>query len=122
MSPKYQRSDLFYRLLAAEYARRQERSMLYRLRQAKIPFDWTLESFPFKNQPVIDKRPNRSTPFSNSSESATARSSPSSLPKLRYSIVFVDPNFLCVDLSGPENKMRPGDKALAAARWRVARA
>lgn len=48
-------SDLIYRLLAAEYAHRQERSMLYRLRQAKIPFDWTLESFPFKNQPAIDK-------------------------------------------------------------------
>jgi len=48
-------SELIYRLLAAEYAHRQKRSMLYRLRQAKIPFDWTLESFPFNKQPAINK-------------------------------------------------------------------
>lgn len=48
-------SELIYRLLVAEYDHRQKRSMLYRLRQAKIPFDWTLESFPFKKQPAINK-------------------------------------------------------------------
>jgi len=48
-------SELIYRLLAAEYDHRQKRSMLYRLRQAKIPFDWTLESFPFNKQPAINK-------------------------------------------------------------------
>jgi DNA replication protein DnaC len=49
-------TESLYRLLCAEYAHRQERSMLYRLRQAKIPFDWTLESFPFKNQPAVNKK------------------------------------------------------------------
>ncbi len=49
-------SESLYRLLAAEYAHRQQRSMLYRLRQAKIPFDWTLESFPFKEQPAVNKK------------------------------------------------------------------
>ncbi|MDB4303928.1 IS21-like element helper ATPase IstB [Desulfosarcina sp.] len=48
-------SELLYRLLAAEHAHRQQRSLLYRLQQAKIPVDWTLESFPFKLQPTIQK-------------------------------------------------------------------
>jgi DNA replication protein DnaC len=49
-------TDSLYRLLAAEHAYRQQRSMLYRLSQAKIPFDWTLESFPFKEQPAVKKK------------------------------------------------------------------
>jgi DNA replication protein DnaC len=49
-------TDSLYRLLAAEHAHRQHRSMLYRLAQAKIPFDWTLESFPFKQQPAVNKK------------------------------------------------------------------
>ncbi|MGB9440726.1 MAG: IS21-like element helper ATPase IstB [Desulfobacterales bacterium] len=49
-------TDSLYRLLAAEHAHRQQRSMLYRLSQAKIPFDWTLESFPFKKQPAVKKK------------------------------------------------------------------
>jgi len=49
-------SESLLRLLAAEYAHRQQRSMLYRLAQAKIPFDWTLESFPFKQQPAVNKK------------------------------------------------------------------
>lgn len=48
-------SELLYRLLAAEHAHRQQRSLLYRLQQAKIPVDWTLESFPFK-RPSIKAR------------------------------------------------------------------
>jgi len=48
-------SELIFRLLAAEYAHRHARSMPYRLKQAKIPFDWTLESFPFQKQPTINK-------------------------------------------------------------------
>jgi DNA replication protein DnaC len=49
-------TESLYRLLSAEYAHRQQQSMLYRLRQAKIPFDWTLESFPFKKQPAVNKK------------------------------------------------------------------
>jgi DNA replication protein DnaC len=49
-------TESLYRLLAAEYAHRQQQSMLYRLRQAQIPFDWSLESFPFKKQPAVNKK------------------------------------------------------------------
>jgi DNA replication protein DnaC len=49
-------TESLYRLLAAEQAHRQQRSMLYRLQQAKMPFDWTLESFPFKKQPAVNKK------------------------------------------------------------------
>jgi len=49
-------TDSLLRLLAAEQAHRQQRSMLYRLSQAKLPFDWSLESFPFKKQPGVNKK------------------------------------------------------------------
>jgi len=47
--------QLIYRLLQAEHAYRQQRSMAYRINQAKIPFDWTLKSFPFERQPGVSK-------------------------------------------------------------------
>ena len=47
--------ELFYRLLRAEHAHRQQKSMDYRLNKAKIPFDWTLKSFPFDRQPGVSK-------------------------------------------------------------------
>jgi DNA replication protein DnaC len=49
-------SQSLLRLLTAEYAHRQQQSMLYRLSQAKLPFDWSLESFPFKKQPAVNKK------------------------------------------------------------------
>jgi DNA replication protein DnaC len=49
-------ADSLYRLLAAEDAHRRQRSMLYRLAKAKIPFDWTLESFPFNSAPAVNKK------------------------------------------------------------------
>jgi DNA replication protein DnaC len=42
-------------LCDAELAWREERSMDYRLKQAKLPWGWTLQSFPFERQPGIDK-------------------------------------------------------------------
>jgi len=48
-------SKLIYRLLMEEKAYRQERSLHNRISQAKIPWDWTLESFPFDKQPGISK-------------------------------------------------------------------
>jgi len=48
-------SETIYRLLMAERQCRAEKSMAYRLKQAKIPWDWTLESFPFERQPSINK-------------------------------------------------------------------
>lgn len=47
--------SILYRLLAQELAYRQERSMLYRLNHAKIPWDWTLRTFPFDKQPGVRK-------------------------------------------------------------------
>lgn len=42
-------------LLQEELRFRQERSMQNRLRNAKMPWEWTLNSFPFKKQPGINK-------------------------------------------------------------------
>jgi len=48
-------SELLYRLLLKEIQYRKERSQEYRLRQAKIPWDWTMETFPFDKQPDVNK-------------------------------------------------------------------
>jgi DNA replication protein DnaC len=48
-------SEIIYRLLMQEQAYRQEKSMQYRLTQAKIPWQWTLKTFPFNKQPGISK-------------------------------------------------------------------
>ena len=47
--------ELLYRLLTAEAASRRQRSLTYRLDQARLPWPWTLESFPFDRQPGINK-------------------------------------------------------------------
>ena len=47
--------DLLSRLLRQEYGYRQERSLAYRISKAKIPWDWTLKSFPFEKQPGISR-------------------------------------------------------------------
>lgn len=46
---------VLHRLLCAELAYRQERSMQYRLNHAKIPWEWTLKTFPFNKQPGVKK-------------------------------------------------------------------
>ncbi len=47
--------ETIYRLLINERSYRQQRSMIYRLDYAKIPFDWSLKTFPFKKQPGVNK-------------------------------------------------------------------
>ena len=47
--------ELLARLLRAEAAHRRERSLAYRLLQARLPWRWTLESFPFERQPGVTK-------------------------------------------------------------------
>ena len=47
--------EVVYNLLLEELKFREERSMLYRLKVAKLPWDWTLDSFPFEQQPSVDK-------------------------------------------------------------------
>ena len=47
---------LFARLLRAEWQYRQESALAWRIKQARMPEQWTLESFPFKKQPGVDQR------------------------------------------------------------------
>jgi DNA replication protein DnaC len=47
--------ELLYRLLGQEAASRRERSLAYRLMQARLPWRWSLDSFPFDRQPGVSK-------------------------------------------------------------------
>lgn len=47
--------EVLWRLLAEEHAHRREKSLAYRLTQAKLPWRWTLDSFPFDRQPGVDR-------------------------------------------------------------------
>lgn len=47
--------EVIYNLLSEELRFRQERSMICRLQIAKLPWDWTLNSFPFDLQPGVRK-------------------------------------------------------------------
>ena len=40
-------SELLHRLLCAEAASRRQRSLAYRFHQAHLPWQWTLDTFPF---------------------------------------------------------------------------
>lgn len=52
--------ELLLRLLRAQWQYRQERSLECRIKRAKLPYPWTLESFPFKRQPGVSARVIRS--------------------------------------------------------------
>jgi DNA replication protein DnaC len=47
--------ELIHRLLCAEAASQRQKSLAYRLKQARMPWDWTLETFPFEEQPSLNK-------------------------------------------------------------------
>jgi DNA replication protein DnaC len=47
--------EVLHELLLAEKRHKQERSLHYRIKQADLPFEWGLDSFPFERQPCIDK-------------------------------------------------------------------
>jgi DNA replication protein DnaC len=47
---------LLIRLLRAEWESRQESALTWRIKHARMPEQWTLESFPFKKQPSISQR------------------------------------------------------------------
>jgi DNA replication protein DnaC len=49
-------SDLLCRLLRAEWHARQESALAWRVKQAALPEQWTLESFPYKLQPGLNRR------------------------------------------------------------------
>jgi len=48
-------AEVLYRLLAQEQHYRKERSLAYSLRHAKIPWDFSLETFPFARQKGVKK-------------------------------------------------------------------
>ena len=55
---KHQRSyaDFLTRLLRAQWHHRQETALAWRIERARLPEDWTLESFPWKKQPGVAQR------------------------------------------------------------------
>jgi DNA replication protein DnaC len=53
-------ADVLYRLALEEARVRQEKSLSNRLKQAKMPWDWTLQSFPFAKQPGVNQTQMRS--------------------------------------------------------------
>ena len=48
-------AEVLFRLCKEEQAYRQSQSLLYRLKGARIPWDWTLKTFPFEKQPGVNK-------------------------------------------------------------------
>lgn len=44
------------RLFRAQWQRNQETSLAYRIKQARMPEEWSLETFPFKRQKGVDQR------------------------------------------------------------------
>jgi len=48
-------SDVLLELLEAEYRDKQERCLESRLKRAKLPWDWTIDTFPFADQPGVKK-------------------------------------------------------------------
>lgn len=47
--------DVLLELLEAEHRDKQARCLEGRMQRAKLPWDWTLDTFPFKEQPGINK-------------------------------------------------------------------
>jgi DNA replication protein DnaC len=47
--------EVIYRLLVEEDRYREERSLDQRLKKAKIPWDWTLQTFPFESKPDLNR-------------------------------------------------------------------
>lgn len=48
-------AQVIERLALEEFHYRQERSLLYRAEQGRMPWPWTLQSFPFDQQPGVSK-------------------------------------------------------------------
>jgi DNA replication protein DnaC len=48
--------ELLARLLRAQWHRQQETALAWRIERARIPEEWSLESFPFKRQPGVSAK------------------------------------------------------------------
>jgi DNA replication protein DnaC len=49
-------SEFLTRLLRAQWHHRQETALAWRIRQAKLPENWSLASFPFNRQPGVNRK------------------------------------------------------------------
>jgi hypothetical protein len=49
-------TEVLLRLVRAQWHHRQETALEWRIRQARLPERWALETFPFKEQPAVNKR------------------------------------------------------------------
>lgn len=49
-------SEFLTRLLRAQWHHRQETALAWRIRQAKLPEQWSLASFPFDRQPGVNRK------------------------------------------------------------------
>lgn len=49
-------SELIARLLRAQWHHRQESALTWRIKNAGLPEQWTLETFPYKRQPSVSQR------------------------------------------------------------------
>jgi DNA replication protein DnaC len=52
--------DFIARLLRAQWHHRQEAALAWRIKRARMPEQWSLESFPFKRQPGVSQKQIRS--------------------------------------------------------------
>jgi DNA replication protein DnaC len=48
--------ELLLRLLRAQWHHRQEQALEWRIKRARLPYPWTLESFPFNRQKGVSRR------------------------------------------------------------------
>jgi DNA replication protein DnaC len=48
--------EFLLRLLRAQWYYGQEKALEYRKKRARLPFDWSLKTFPFKKQPGVSRR------------------------------------------------------------------
>ncbi len=48
--------EFLQRLLRAQWYHRQEQALEWRKKRARLPFTWTLKTFPFKKQPGVSRR------------------------------------------------------------------
>ena len=54
-SQGWSHQQFLYQLLQQELFYKRERSVIYRLAKARIPWKWTLETFPFEQQPGVNR-------------------------------------------------------------------
>src|SRR5271169_3664375 len=47
--------DVLLQLLEIEYQDRNDRALANRLKKAKMPWEWSIDTFPFKQQPSVKK-------------------------------------------------------------------